>query len=203
MDDYASLTLDRSSASQGSYIQMAIVDQQLNLDPTDEDVVIFLTPINGTSTGAGITWTNGTLTAELDSTSGLALQDVTQAGVTATGGAAGGIVYVLAGDGHGFGDNGKLLINYNATGATTYVVEKNSTADDKIWFVNDRMGLGEEGIQLFVFFEDGDNTGTFSNVDDSDLSSLLVAANATRGTSAIFDYNDSTIIRGCKRFRCS
>ena len=39
LDDYASLTLDRSSATQGAEVMLFIVDQQLNIDPTDEDVV--------------------------------------------------------------------------------------------------------------------------------------------------------------------
>ena len=42
LDDYASLTLDRNSASQGSDIHLVITDNQLNIDPTAEDIVIFL-----------------------------------------------------------------------------------------------------------------------------------------------------------------
>jgi hypothetical protein len=34
LDDYASLTLDRNSASQGSEIHLVITDNQLNIDPT-------------------------------------------------------------------------------------------------------------------------------------------------------------------------
>ena len=41
LDDYASLTLDRNSASQGSEIHLTITDNQLNIDPTTEDVVLF------------------------------------------------------------------------------------------------------------------------------------------------------------------
>ena len=41
LDDYASLTLDRNSASQGSDIHLVITDNQLNIDPTAEDIVIF------------------------------------------------------------------------------------------------------------------------------------------------------------------
>ena len=43
LDDYASLTLDRQGASQGSEIHLVITDNQLNIDPTAEDVVIFYT----------------------------------------------------------------------------------------------------------------------------------------------------------------
>ena len=39
MDDYAGLVLDRNSASQGSDIHLTITDNQLNIDPTAEDIV--------------------------------------------------------------------------------------------------------------------------------------------------------------------
>jgi hypothetical protein len=58
LDDYASLTLDRSSASQGSDIHLVITDNQLNIDPTAEDIVIFRTTI-GSNPGVG--FTNSTL----------------------------------------------------------------------------------------------------------------------------------------------
>ena len=168
LDDYASLTLDRNSATQGSVVHLFIVDQQLNIDPTDEDKVIFRVDQAGVSTDSGVSWTNGTLNAGL----------VSGAYETA---------WSVAGSGHGFGDNGVLLINNNTSGATTHVVEKVSTsADDTI-----TAGGGTTGYTFLVFVEDGDNTGTFSNVDDLDQSNLEVSSTAKRGTTATFDYNDS------------
>jgi hypothetical protein len=41
LDDYASLALDRNSASQESDVHLTITDNQLNIDPTAEDIVIF------------------------------------------------------------------------------------------------------------------------------------------------------------------
>jgi general stress protein 26 len=41
LDDYSSLTLDRNSASQESDVHLTITDNQLNIDPTAEDIVIF------------------------------------------------------------------------------------------------------------------------------------------------------------------
>jgi len=41
LDDFASMTLDRNSASQDSDIHLTITDNQLNIDPTGKDVVIF------------------------------------------------------------------------------------------------------------------------------------------------------------------
>jgi len=109
LDDYSGLTLDRSSATQGAEVYMFIVDQQLNIDPTDEDVVIFKVPTNGTSTSAAVSWTNGTLNESL--TDVLVANEASRNVVNSTG-------FTAAGTGHGFGDNGKLLINYNALGAS-------------------------------------------------------------------------------------
>jgi hypothetical protein len=41
LDDYASLVLDRNSASQESDVHLTITDNQLNIDPTSEDIIIF------------------------------------------------------------------------------------------------------------------------------------------------------------------
>jgi len=141
-----------------------IVDQQLNIDPTDEDVVVFKIGHNGSATGSGVSWTNGTIDTRYLS--------------------AGTNNYTAAGTGHGFDDNGKLLIDMNAAGATVNVLEKDQTADDTVVSVTDQ-------FTYLVFFEDADNTGTFSNVDDSDDANLEVKPLAKRGTTATFDYNDS------------
>jgi len=90
IDDYASLTLDRSSATQGAELMLFIVDQALNIDPTDEDVVIFKVASSGSATGSGVAFTNGTINPEYLATS--------------TNN------YTAASDGFGFDDNGKLLI---------------------------------------------------------------------------------------------
>jgi hypothetical protein len=161
LDDYSGLTLDRNTATQGAEVMLFIVDQQLNIDPTDEDVVIFKVADSGSSIGSGVAWTNGTI-------------NYNWIGGTAN--------YTAAGAGHGFGDNGKLLINFNASGAGDVLV-KSATADDTVTSVT-------TGFTYLVFFEDADNTGTFSNVDDSDQSNLEVMSTAKRGTTATFDYND-------------
>jgi hypothetical protein len=168
LDDYSSLTLDRNSATQDAQVMLFIVDQQLNIDPTDEEVVIFKVPHDGSATGAGVSFTNGTINASL--TNGVAAPAAAE--------------MVLAGSGFGFGDNGKLLINNNTAGATVNVLEKDATIDDTVTNV-------EAGFMYLVFYEDADNTGTFSNVDDADDANLEVKSLAKRGTTATFDYNDS------------
>jgi len=94
--------------------------------------------------------------------------------------------YVAAGSGHGFGDNGKLLINNNTSGATVAVLEKSTTET-----ADDTVNNFSNGLTYLVFTEDADNTGTFSNVDDNDQANLEVKSTAKRGTTATFDYNDS------------
>ncbi|MDC0229195.1 hypothetical protein OAJ71_04270 [Nitrosopumilus sp.] len=56
LDDYASLTLDRNSASQGSEVHLVITDNQLNIDPTAEDIVMFQV----TAGSEGVSFTNRT-----------------------------------------------------------------------------------------------------------------------------------------------
>jgi hypothetical protein len=56
LDDYASLVLDRNSGTQGSEIHLTITDNQLNIDPTNEDIVVFKT----TAGSESVSFTNGT-----------------------------------------------------------------------------------------------------------------------------------------------
>jgi hypothetical protein len=153
MDAYASLTLDRSSATQGAEVHLAIVDQQLNIDPTNEDVVIFNV---SNSTHHNVSFTNGTAPASAND------QNV-----------------IFKYYDNYFGDNGKLVIDYNTSGAANAVLVNDVTADDVV------------ADNYLVFYEDADNTGTFSNIDDSDDSSIDVNSSANRGTTATFDNNDS------------
>jgi hypothetical protein len=57
LDDYASLVLDRNSASQESQVHLTITDNQLNIDPTAEDIVIFY--IETSSEGVSFTNSSG------------------------------------------------------------------------------------------------------------------------------------------------
>jgi hypothetical protein len=164
LDDYASLTLDRTSATQGAEVMLFIVDQALNIDPTDEDVVIFKVADSGSATGSGVAFTNGTINWQY-----LA---------TATNN------YTAASSGFAFDDNGKLLIDMDAAGTGNALIEKDATADDTVVSVTST-------FTYLVFFEDADNTGTFSNVDDLDDANLDVVSTAPRGATVTFDYNDS------------
>jgi hypothetical protein len=56
LDDFASLELDRSSAPQGAEVHLVITDNQLNIDPTAEDIVMFQV----TAGSEGVSFTNRT-----------------------------------------------------------------------------------------------------------------------------------------------
>ena len=56
LDDFAGIELDRSSAPQGSQVHLTITDNQLNIDPTAKDVVIFYVG----SGDEGVSFTDGT-----------------------------------------------------------------------------------------------------------------------------------------------
>ena len=57
LDGYASVVVDRLSATQGSEVHLEIFDQALNIDPTNEDIVIFFVQTSGSET---VSFTNGT-----------------------------------------------------------------------------------------------------------------------------------------------
>jgi hypothetical protein len=154
LDEYASLTADRYSATQGSEVHLAINDQALNIDPTNEDIVVFFVGTSGSET---ISFTNGTTPKTNDAYSAANFYKA---------------------ETMNFGDNGVLKINYDTNGVGTDVFANDATIDDT-------------GADYYlVFLEDGDNTGTFSNVDDADDASLIVSTTAKRGTTATIDYND-------------
>ena len=150
LDDYASLTLDRQGASQGSDVHLVITDNQLNIDPTAEDIVIFYTASDGRGlNGEGVSFTDGSNYASTD---------------------------YKAFD-NSFDDNGVLKITNDTNGASIFVAD--ATLDDT------------SADAYMVFFEGGENSGIFYNTDDDDDANLDVGANAKRGYTAVFDYNDS------------
>ena len=153
LDDYAGIELDRNSASQGSQVFLFITDNQLNIDPTNEDIVLF----NVTSGSEGVIFTNSTVP-------NMSASDKA--------------THAAAYDNY-FSDNGKLLINYDVTSVGVDVFTDGKTLDDAV------------ADKYLVFYEDADNTGTFSNIDDDDNSNLDVNVLAKRGTTATIDYNDS------------
>jgi hypothetical protein len=113
LDDYAELILDRNAATQGAEVHMFINDQHLNIDPTDEDVIIFLVDADGSSASSSMSWTNGTMYDTL--AEGYDAQSRTTIG---------------------FDDNGILLINYNTNNALNEVLVNDATQDDPVGTIN-------------------------------------------------------------------
>ena len=142
LDDFASLTLDRNSASQGSDVHLVITDNQLNIDPTAEDIVIFYHHSDGRGAGGeGVSFTNSTLA---DATAGYEAGDY------------------LAFD-NTFDDNGKLLIN-NATNGGTSVLANDATIDDPT--TDAYMVFYEGGENSGIFYNTDDDDDANLDVDD-------------------------------------
>jgi len=91
LDDFAGIELDRNAASQESDVHLTLTDNQLNIDPTSEDKVIFFVGTTGSET---MSFTNGTVP-----------------GVIGQGNGA------YKAWSNTFGDNGKLIINYDTSGS--------------------------------------------------------------------------------------
>jgi hypothetical protein len=104
LDDYASLVLDRNSASQESDIHLVITDNQLNIDPTAEDIVSFLVATDA----EGVSWMNRTINSKTDAEHWSATDYKPYS--------------------NDFDDNGKLIIN-NAT-AGSVILTPDATLDD-------------------------------------------------------------------------
>ncbi|MGY8714480.1 MAG: hypothetical protein ACKVJ1_11375, partial [Verrucomicrobiia bacterium] len=162
LDDYASLTLDRTSATQGAEVHVTIVDNQLNIDPTNEDIVVFYVPAAGT-TGT-VSFTNGTV-------------PLSENGA--------GDEYV-AYDNY-FSDNGNLMINYDASSVNTSVLTNVVTVDDDVAdqylvFLEDADNSG-----IFTNMDDNDESslevnsaakrGTTATFDYNDSAQSFVVAN--------------------------
>ena len=142
----------------------------MNIDPTNEDIVIFFTGTSGSET---VSFTNGT---QPDLSASDALGTATTKGSQ----------YIA--ETMGFGDNGVLKINYNANSAANAVFENQASLDDTA-----ANSLADAADYYMVFYEGADNSGTFYNTDDADTSNLIVSATADRGTTATIDYNDSPV----------
>jgi len=139
LDDYASLTIDRSSASVESDIHLVITDNQLNIDPTAEDIVSFYV-----STGVeGVSWMNRTINATTDEPAWAATN--------------------YAPYSNAFDDNGKLIIN-NATNGGSSIIANDVTLDDGT--ADNLMIFYEGGENSGIFYNTDDNDD--ANIDVAD-----------------------------------
>jgi len=172
MDSYAKLELDRLGAAQGSQIHLTIYDNQLNLDPTVEDSVIFLT-----NSSQGVSYN-----------SSLAYSAMASAQFGDNG--------VLKITRNANSADAAVVVSQNNTDQTFRGTETATacTGGDAGNFVT-VAGATPAGCQHhhIEFFETSSNSGIFTNTDDADTSTLKVNDSAIRGTSATFDYNDTPV----------
>jgi hypothetical protein len=176
LDDFSSISLDRSSATQGANIHLTITDNQLNIDPTSEDKVIFYvgTGATGTVDARGVSFTNGT-GSEMN-TADYKKYD------------------------NDFSDNGVLKINNNTNSAANVVLNMTrGTADDLdadlyllFWETSENSGV-------FVNTDNNDKAniavavdakrGTTATFDYNDSAQSFVVAN----DFGVIDMDESSV----------
>ena len=183
VDQFADVELDRAVYPQGSNIHATITDLWLNIDPTDEDSWTFGSLDGSASTNYQVFDENGGRVGDINGT----------AGVIDISGSLGSLmcedncVLELDTDAQGTGnvitlqdnDDSEIVINTNgfAIVATDFATAGNAL----------------NGTQPVTITEQGPNSGVFGTYDESDKSVLLVLNNASRGTSATLDYNESPV----------
>ena len=172
MEDYAKVELDRSSAAQGSEVHVTIYDQQLNIDPTTTDSVIFLT-----NSSYGVSYNSSLKYAAMTASQ---FGDNGALKITRNANSADYAVIVSANTSdqkfHGSTETATSCTGGDYAEAVTIA------SNTKVY------GCSEHHLE---FFETGANTGIFTATDDADASVLEVNSSAWIGTTATFDYNDS------------
>ena len=183
LDDWATLSKDRTSYPQGADVHITISDNWLNVDPTDEDSWSF-----------GSNSTNSTTVYQAFDENGVAAG----AGIAeGTANLQGNLTTIQA------GDLGVLLINYNPNNAPVDGILNLFDNDDQVLsqgvnasqaFVDITVGgrnfLGQ-GSAPVTIVETEASTGIFQNTDESDDANIRISTDAPRGTTATIDYNDS------------
>jgi hypothetical protein len=91
-----------------------------------------------------------------------------------------GYYYNIVNSTNGFDDNGQLIVTLDANNVGTNVLAYDITLDDST------------ADEYMTFWESAPNSGVFSATDDKDDSLIGVSTSALRGTTALFDYNDSS-----------
>jgi len=182
MDTYSKITLDRTSYTTGSEVQVVLTDGALNIDPTDEDSWTFGTNPAATATHYQVFNENGATSVVPDST---ASPDIT------------GTLPALM-----FEDNGIVKLNGNTQGGAS-VVDLDANNDQQAsppaatGFVDGTIATSTitggtillAGSQPVTFVEGGANTGILTNYDENDDANIDVLPTALRGTSGSIDYN--------------
>jgi len=184
LDDWATLTSDRSSYPTGADVHLTVSDNWLNVDPTDEDSWSF-----------GSNSTNSTTVYQAFDENGA------NAGIAVPLGTRNiqpGLATINA------GDLGVLLITFNPNNAGVDSILDLFDNDDQnvtesllgpARVVANGQGNPEQSLgnntAPVTLVETEASSGIFQNTDNSDDANIRVATDAPRGTTATIDYNDS------------
>jgi len=167
VDDYAELSLDRSTYPRGAEVHFTITDTWLDIDPTDQD-----------------SWTWDVV--DTDGTGADAATAVYYLAFDENGAPQGTDVPDVSGSMSALAcADCLLLLDADAQSTGTPVVALDDNADSNL-------ALSDSGAaELLTVTETGATTGTFTSYDESDDSALVATETARRDTTATIDYNDS------------
>ena len=200
VDEFASVTLDRSQYPQNAEVHATITDTWLNMDPTDEDSWTFGANA-GDSTSVGIYYQvfdeNGAQPGSDKPINNGNYGVINIASVTGD----------LMCD-----DNCKLFIDVNPNSAEFPVLTLQDNNDSAISLTGGNPGLiaannatafsvdgigGQAnlgpGSYPVTITETEESTGVFTTSDESDVSVLKITSNAARDKSATIEYNESPV----------
>jgi len=180
-DVWAVLEADRNFLPQNAEVHFTITDQQLNIDPTDED-----------------SWTFGTITGNFTTF----YQLFNENGGPDADGSRGAVDLSSSLADFLFEDNGVLKVNKDVQSVGTAVIQFEDNDDQQL--TGNNGGTNGSTIapasQAVTMTEMSPNSAIFANFDESDNANIDITSGALRGTSATLDYNDSPISIVVKNF---
>jgi hypothetical protein len=170
LDDFAKLDLDRATYPQNAFVHATITDQQLNIDPTDEDSWSFQTLSTNTAVFYQLFDENGNVAGD-----GTGINAVNLSGLM-------------------FGDNGKLILRATSqSGSQILTIVDNEKTE--LTASGSAALAATQSIaapnQPITIAETAPNTGIFTTYDENDESQIKTTATAPRGQAAVIDYNDT------------
>ena len=177
-DGYADLSLDRYDYPNNAQVHVTITDFQLNIDPTDEDSWTFGTNMTNPIAVYQAFDENGVLDAD-------GIGDAADIHVTLSN--------------LNFDDNGVLLLDLDANNIGTDVLnlkDNDNQAiidDDSGKYATSVGGSFGPGTQPVTITETQNNSGIFTNFDESKKSNIIISSDALRGTTGTIEYNDNAI----------
>jgi hypothetical protein len=171
------LVFDKDHYGLNHEVGVTLYNNELNLDPTDEDSWSF-----------GTLPTNATIYYQLFDENGDNDSAATRNNTQFDG--------FAASSAFGFNDGGVMKIDVNGPeDASTNVLYFQNNGDQKVVCGTTTVGLCSsadinEADQAVTFTETGANTGTFTNWDDGLKTNMYINPSADRGTQAVFWLDD-------------